>query len=97
MPPFARLILATLTLLVAAPAFAGERSVTLAVENIGCIACAPIVESVLSKLPGISEVVFAEQGGVTTATVSFDDGRVTPEEMAIAVTNAGFPAQVRTN
>jgi hypothetical protein len=31
------------------------------------------------------------------ATVSFDDGKVTPEAMTTAVTNAGFPAYVQVN
>lgn len=94
------LIRAALTasaLLLAGSAFAGERTVTLAVENVDCVTCAPIVKRTLSRLPGVSRVAVAEQAGAASATVSFDDGRVTPEALATAVTNAGFPAHVREN
>lgn len=94
------LIRAALTasaLLVAAPAFAGDRTVTLIVENVGCITCTPIVKRTLSRMPGVSRVVVAEKDGTAAATVSFDDGQVTPEAMTMAVTNAGFPAYVQVN
>ena len=77
--------------------FAGERAVTLAVENVGCVTCAPIVKRTLSRMPGVRRVVVAELNGAAAATVSFDDGQVTPEAMATAVTNAGFPAHVQVN
>lgn len=92
-----RAALTATTLLLAAPALAGERTVTLAVENVSCITCAPIVKRTLSRMPGVSRVVVADEAGAATATVSFEDGRVTPEALATAVTNAGFPARVREN
>jgi mercuric ion binding protein len=95
-----KLVRAALTasaLLLAAPAFAGERTVTLAVENVGCVTCAPIVKRTLFRMPGVSLVVVAELNGAAAATVSFDDGQVTPEAMTRAVTNAGFPAHVQEN
>jgi mercuric ion binding protein len=58
-------------LMLAAPAFAGERTVTLAVENVSCVTCAPIVKRTLSRVPGVSQVVVADQAGTATATVSF--------------------------
>ena len=84
-------------LLLAGPVLAGERTVTLAVDNVSCITCAPIVKRTLSRMPGVSQVVLANQAGAATATVSFDDGRVTPEALTVALTNAGFPAHVREN
>ena len=92
-----RAALTASALLLAGPAFAGERTVTLAVENVGCVTCAPLVKRTLSRLPGVSRVVVAEQDNAAAATVSFDDGQVTPEVMTTAVTNAGFPAHVRVN
>ena len=83
--------------LLAGPVMAGERTVTLAVENVSCITCAPIVKRTLSRLPGVSRVDVSERAGATTATVSFDDGLVTPEALTVAVTNAGFPAHVQVN
>lgn len=83
--------------LLTGPAWAGERTVTLAIENVSCVTCAPIVKRTLSRLPGVSRVDVSEQAGGTTATVSFDDGQVTPEALTVAVTNAGFPAHVQEN
>ncbi len=51
----------------------------------------------LFRMPGVSLVVVAELNGAAAATVSFDDGQVTPEAMTRAVTNAGFPAHVQEN
>lgn len=92
-----RAALTASALLLAAPAFAGERTVTLALENVGCVTCAPIVKRTLSRMPGVSRVTVSEQAGVATATVSFDDGQVTPDAMTTAVTNAGFPTHVQAN
>ena len=80
----------------AGPVLAGERTVTLAVENVSCVTCVVIVKQTLSQMPGVSRVDVSEQAGATTATVTFD-GQVTPEAMTVAVTNAGFPAQVQEN
>ena len=81
----------------AGSAVAAERTVTLDVQNVSCATCAPIVRRTLSRLPGVNHVVVAEQAGAATATVTFDDGRVTAEALKTAVTNAGFPAHVREN
>jgi len=97
MNPLIRAALTASALLLAAPALASERTVTLAVENVGCVTCAPIVKRTLSRMPGVSKVDVAEQDGAAAATVSFEDGMVTPEAMTTAVTNAGFPARVRVN
>lgn len=84
-------------LLLAGPVLAAERTVTLAVENVSCVTCAPIVKRTLSRMPGVSQVDVSEMAGATTATVTFDDGLVTPEALTVAVTNAGFPARVQEN
>jgi periplasmic mercuric ion binding protein len=97
MNPFFHAALTASALLLAGSAGAGEKTVKLAVENVTCITCAPIVKRTLSRLPGVSRVDVAEQAGATTATVSFDEERVTPEALTAAVTNAGFPAHVLEN
>lgn len=94
--PFRAALIVSLFLL-SSPAWAGERTVTLAVENVSCVTCAPIVKRTLSRLPGVSQVNVSEQAGATTATVKYDDGLVTPEALTVAVTNAGFPARVQEN
>ena len=94
---FIRTALTASVLLLARPALAAERTVTLAVENVGCVTCAPIVKRTLSRMPGVSRVVVAELNGAAAATVTFDDGQIMPDAMATAVTNAGFPTHVQVN
>lgn len=92
-----RTMLIAATLVAGGAALAAERTVTLDVENVSCVTCAPIVRRTLARLPGVNRVVVAEQAGAATATVSFDDGRITAEALKTAVTNAGFPAHMREN
>lgn len=78
----------------ASEAMAAPRTATLDVQNMSCVACGPIVEHALSRLDGVSQVAVNESFGEATATVVFDDEKVTPEALAQATTNAGFPATV---
>lgn len=97
MNTFLRTTLIAASLVAASPAFAAERTVTLDVENVSCVTCAPIVKRTLSRVPGVARVVVTERAGAAVATVTFDDQRVTPEALAVATTNVGFPSQVRAN
>ncbi|AUC88261.1 MULTISPECIES: heavy-metal-associated domain-containing protein [Alteromonadaceae] len=82
---------AALTL--AGGAYAAPRTATLAVENVSCVTCAPIVKRTLSRISGVSQVaVVVERDGRATATVTFDDEKVTAEALAQAITNAGYPS-----
>jgi len=90
-----RIALTASTLLIAGAALAAPRTATLEVENMSCVACAPIVKNVLSRISGVSQVAVVERAGVATATVTFDDEKVTPAALAQAVSNAGFPATVK--
>ena len=92
-----RAVLTAVALVLTAPAWAANRTVTLSVENASCVTCGPIVKRTLSKLPGVIQVVIGEKAGTATATVNFDDQRVTPEALTAAVSNAGYPAHVREN
>ena len=92
-----RAALVTSATLLPVAAIAAERTVTLDVENVSCVTRAPIVKRTLSKMPGVSRVVVAERAGAATATVTFDDARVTADALTVATTNAGFPSQVRAN
>ena len=83
-------------LLLAGSAFAAEpRTVTLGVEHMTCAACPITVRKALSHVTGVS----ASTVDMTahTATVTFDPGRTTPEALATAVSQAGFPAKVLRN
>lgn len=83
-------------LFVGATAVAAPRTTTLAVENVSCVACGPIVKKVLSRISGVSRFAVVEGSfGAATATVTFDDEKTTAEALAQAIANAGFPATVK--
>jgi mercuric ion binding protein len=85
-----------LSVLVAASgsALAAPRTVTLDIQNVSCAICAPIVKRTLSRVPGVSSVEVTEHDGTATATVTFDDAKVTADALVTAATNAGYPAAV---
>ncbi|QRM34715.1 mercury resistance system periplasmic binding protein MerP [Microvirga sp. VF16] len=82
-------------LLLAGGAMAAPRTVTLEVENVSCVTCVPTVKKALSRIPGVSQVAVIDHGGMATATVTFDDEKVTPEALTQATTNAGYPSTVK--
>lgn len=90
-----RIALTASALMLAGGAMAAPRTVTLEVENVSCVSCAPIVKKALSRVPGVSQVTVIEADGMATATVTFDDEKVTPEALTQATTNAGFPSTVK--
>jgi periplasmic mercuric ion binding protein len=58
--------------MMAAPAaFAGEHTVTFAVDNMYCASCPYIVKSSMAAVPGVAKVAVSFQA--KTATVIFDD------------------------
>jgi len=71
-----RSVIATLfglSLLASSSAFAGERTVTLTVQNMYCSACPITVKSSLEAVPGVAKaVVYYED---KTAVVTFDDAK----------------------
>lgn len=77
---------------------AAERTVRLDVSNVSCVTCVPIVRRTISRLPGVEAVaVTVTPGGKgqAVATVTYDDARVTPAAIALASTEAGYPARVQ--
>ncbi len=67
---------------------------TLAVENITCGACLRVIDAELRKVPGI----LGMSADLPTRLVTVDhDPEVTPDEVAAAVTAAGYPARVTEN
>lgn len=74
------------------PAFAGERTVTLLVDNMTCELCPPIVKKSLARVPGVAKAdVSAVEG---TATVVFDDQKTSIAALVDATANAGYPSHV---
>ena len=82
------LILAAL--LVPSLSAAAERTVTLAVENMTCALCPITVKRAISAVPGVASVEVDMD--THSAVVTFDDAATSPERLAEASTNAGFPA-----
>ena len=77
-------------LLAASSAFAAEKTVTLAVQNMYCSACPVTVKASLAAVPGVTEVVvsYADK----TAVVTFDDAKTAVPALITATTNAGYPS-----
>jgi len=78
-------------LLSALSAIAGEKTVTLAVENMTCAACPYIVKQSLAEVPGVirADVSFEDN----TAAVTFDDTKTDLAVITAATADVGFPSR----
>lgn len=87
--------LAILAATVALSASAAEppRTVTLDVQNMTCATCGLTVQQLLKRQAGVSEA--KAEMKTASARVTFDPAKNTPEALARAVTEAGYPAKVR--
>lgn len=81
------------SVMAASTAFAGERTITFAVDNMTCASCPYIVKNSMAAVPGVEKVSVSFQA--KTATVIFDDAKTNPDEIATASMNAGYPAHRR--
>lgn len=88
-----RILFGALTALVlgTGAAFAGERTVTLAVENMTCASCPYIVKKSIAAVPGVSKVEVSYE--TKTAVVTFDDTKTGLDAVTAASANAGYPAR----
>lgn len=68
------------------------RTASFMVDNMTCATCPITVRTAMSRVDGVRsvEVDFATK----RATVSYDPARATPEAIARASTNAGYPARL---
>ena len=82
-----------LSLLASSAALAGEKTVTLTVQNMDCSACPITVKSSLEAVPGVSKAVvsYADK----TAVVTFDDTKTAVTALTAATTNAGYPSELK--
>lgn len=81
-------------LLTAAPAFAADpKTATLDVPSMFCSLCQISVRKALERVPGVIEA--KADNNLKRAEVKFDPGKVSADELATALTKAGFPATVR--
>ena len=77
-------------LLASTPAFAGERTVTLAVKNMYCAACPHTVKASLQAIPGVKQAVVSYKE--KTAVVTYDDAKTDVKALTSATTKAGYPS-----
>jgi mercuric ion binding protein len=76
--------------MLAAPAFAGETKVTLAVRNWYCAACPHVVKESLAAVPGVTNVAVSDK--TKTAVVTFEDTKADVKALIKATTEAGYPS-----
>lgn len=78
-------------LLAPGSALAGERTVTLAVDNMSCVTCPYIVKKALGRVAGVMKVnvSFAEK----RAVVTFDEARASVAALTSATAQVGFPSR----
>jgi mercuric ion binding protein len=81
-------------ILASSTAFAGERTVTLAVQNMYCSACPITVKSSLEAVPGVAKAVVSYED--KTAVVTFDDAKTGVPALISATTNAGYPSALKS-
>ena len=79
-----------LGLLASSAALAGERTVTLAVQNMYCAACPATVRKSLEAVPGVVKAVVSYKD--KTAIVTYDDTKTDVKALTSATTNAGYPS-----
>lgn len=86
------LVLMTLALMAATPAWSATRTITLSVPKMDCAACPITVKKSLTRVAGVSkaEVNFDKR----QAIVTFDDALVSVEALTQATRNAGYASTV---
>lgn len=73
---------------------AGEpKRVVLDVPGMNCPLCPISVKKALERVPGVLEA--RADLATKSAEATFDPDRASPEALAKAVTNAGYPASIR--
>ena len=87
-PLFASILAA---FVLAAPAWASPRTVTLNVPGMTCPVCPITVKKALEKVSGVSKI--AVQYEKKQVLVTFDDTKTSTDALVKATTNAGFPSQ----
>lgn len=80
----------TTLVLTASPAFAGEKTVTLIVENMTCVSCPYIVQKALAGVPGVARAAVSFKD--KTAIITFDDTKADLAVLTAATANVGFPS-----
>ena len=78
----------------ATPALAAEpRTAVLQVEGMNCSLCPITVRKALERVPGVLQA--RVDFGAKRAQAKYDPEKASPETLAKAVTDAGFPSKVK--
>ena len=75
------------------PAWAGPKTVTLAVPGMTCETCPITVKMALNKVPGVTKVTV--DFDKKEAVVTFDDAKTTVAALTKATKDAGYPSTVK--
>ena len=82
------------SLIVAVGAIAGgARTATLEVSNMDCAVCPITVRKALENAPGVATATVDFK--TKRAVVAFDPAKTSPEALAKATADAGFPSSVK--
>ena len=65
--------------------------IELVIEGMSCEHCVAAVSEALAELPGIS----VDEVRVGEARVRYDPGQVSPEQIALAIEDAGYAAHAK--
>lgn len=86
------LVTAAALLMLASPAWAAPKTVTLSVPGMTCAACPITVKRALTKVQGVTktEVDFDKR----QAIVTFDDAKTSVEVLTKSTADAGYPSTV---
>ena len=79
-----------MSIIASSAAFAGDKTVTLAVNNMDCAACPSIVKGSLEAVPGVAKVAVSFKD--KTAPVIYDDAKADVNQLTSATTKAGYPS-----
>jgi mercuric ion binding protein len=79
-----------MSIVASSAAFAADKTVTLAVNNMDCAACPSIVKGSLEAVPGVAKVAVSFKD--RTATVIYDDAKADVNQLTSATTKAGYPS-----
>jgi len=90
MPKTIRYVALAFGLASSSVAFAGEKTVTLAVKNMYCADCPFIVKKSLEGVPGVAKAVVSLKD--KTAIVTFDDTKTDVSALTNATTKVGYPS-----
>lgn len=68
-------------------------TVTLEVQGMTCAACPITVKKALKNVPGVTDVKVDYKSGI--AEINYDPKKTSPDELAKAITTAGYPTTVK--